>query len=92
MLSANTELSFASRKRTQNTFVDFVVRRSTPTRMKVADNEQATMGVLAKSRTFAVHSAKLQSRSAPDRIASRIGRLRLGPVGGVHDWRHKRKD
>src|SRR5712664_3719619 len=39
-----------------------------------------------RARTFAVHSAKLQSRSAPDdRIASRFGRLRLGTVGGVHD-------
>ncbi len=33
-----------------------------------------------------------QSRSAPDdRIASRFGRLRLGPVGGVHDLEAQKK-
>src|SRR5260221_5815518 len=45
-----------------------------------------------RARTFAVHSAKFQSRSAPDdRIASRFGRLRLGPVGGVHDLEAQKK-
>src|SRR5258708_2274149 len=46
----------------------------------------------ARARAFAVHSARLQSRSAPDDwIASRFGRLRLGPVGGVHDLEVQKK-
>src|SRR5258708_4856140 len=45
-----------------------------------------------RARTFAVLSTKFQSRSAPDdRIASRFGRLRLGPVGGVHDLEVQKK-
>src|SRR5260370_1209999 len=63
---ANTELSFAIRKPTQNTFVAFVVRRSTPTRMKVADNEQATMGVLAKCEADCVSPSRRRQR--PDEV------------------------
>jgi hypothetical protein len=65
ILGADTELSIAGRKRTQNTFVAFVVRRSTPTLMKVADNEQATMSVLRKSphvRALFVPASEPQSK------------------------------